>query len=202
VTGENAPEEQWDATEAAASVEAGRPGGEGAGKEEDPPAKTRYANAAEWVEHYLLPHFARNPMTIKWCAYWWEHAEAASRLEALWQAWEAARVSTDGDAVSNWWLQHADPHMTALFSDQGTFNRCDYQTGTHRVFDTLPVAPPPEGMYRSRDHPEEQPPPANNAAAEGGGQEHSQNREQGTTRGPRTTKQAGKQQAGGQGRGR
>lgn len=118
-----------------------------------PPA---YPNAAAWVEGWLLEHYRRDTPGFRWCRYWWDHAEAASRLEALWQAWEAARANEDDvAAISAWWLQHCDPTMTLLSSPAGPFLHCDPATGEHHQPNKLPVAEPPEGMYRDWDHPEE-----------------------------------------------
>lgn len=117
---------------------------------------TAYPNAAAWVEGWLLEHYRRDIPGFYWCRYWWRHAEAASRLEALWQAWEAARADDeDVAAISTWWLQHCDPQMAVLASRSGPFLHCDPATDEHRLPSRLPVASPPEGMYRSWDHPEE-----------------------------------------------
>lgn len=118
---------------------------------------TRYPNAADWVEGWLLEHYRRDTPGFRWCCYWWDHAEAASRLEALWQAWEAARATNDVSAMSHWWLNHCDPHMAILSSSTGPFLHCDPATGEHHQPNKLPVVAPPEGMYRDWSHPEEAP---------------------------------------------
>lgn len=117
---------------------------------------TQYSNAADWVHRWLLTHYRRPNVGIRWCQYWFEHAEAASRLEALWQAWEAARANEeDVAAVSDWWLNHCDRHMAVLLSEQGPFQHCNYRTGEHMLQEPLLVAEPGAGMYRGWDHPEE-----------------------------------------------
>lgn len=122
----------------------------------DRAAATQYPNAAAWVHRWLLTHYRRPNVGIRWCQYWFEHAEAASRLEALWQAWEATRADEeDFAAVSDWWLNHCDRHMDVLLDESGPFQHCNYRTGEHWLQEPLVVADPPEGMYRDWDHPEE-----------------------------------------------
>lgn len=115
-----------------------------------------YPNAAAWVEGFLTLHYARRNPGFRWCAYWWQHVEAASRLEALWQAWEQARLSDDFSAISHWWLEHCDPQMAMLTAATGPFAQCDAIQERHALPERLAVVSPPEGMYRGWDHPEEE----------------------------------------------
>ena len=55
------------------------------------PPTPLYGNVADWLHDYLLPNYRRRQLHARWCRRWWEHAEAISRLEAIWQAWEATR---------------------------------------------------------------------------------------------------------------
>ncbi|WP_233500217.1 DUF4913 domain-containing protein [Gordonia sp. YC-JH1] len=58
-----------------------------------------------------------------WCRRWFEHAEAVSRLEAVWRAYESLRLDpTLGMSV--WWRDHLDPHMNALTNPEGPFEGC------------------------------------------------------------------------------
>lgn len=51
-------------------------------------------------------------------------AEAVSRIEALWTAWEHLRL--DGaTGISVWWGDHADHHMRVFLDPQGPFYNCD-----------------------------------------------------------------------------
>ena len=49
-----------------------------------------YGSVQEWVTSHFLPMF-RRPLggEFRWCAQWWQHAEAITRLTALWHSWEA-----------------------------------------------------------------------------------------------------------------
>ena len=44
--------------------------------------------------HCSLPALYRRTLggEFRWCAQWWHHGEAISRLTALWYAWEAMRL--------------------------------------------------------------------------------------------------------------
>src|SRR5664280_1942708 len=52
-----------------------------------------YPSVEAWVVGQFAPTYAR-PLSpaVRWCARWWDHAEAISRLEALWRVWEVARL--------------------------------------------------------------------------------------------------------------
>lgn len=113
-----------------------------------------YPDARSWVDEHLSQLVRRQlGAGSTWCAQWWRHAEAISRLEALWRAWEILRLEpTLGMSV--WWLHHADPHLAVLLSrDSGPFSACT--PDRHVELDLLPTveAPPdhwgvPEGSGR------------------------------------------------------
>ena len=53
----------------------------------------RYATLDEWVGEYFAPTFGRLVGgEHRWCSQWQQHAEAITRLEALWRSWEALRL--------------------------------------------------------------------------------------------------------------
>src|SRR5437879_4348446 len=106
----------------------------------------------DWLDDWFFPQYARRLAagnrdgTHTWCAQWWRHREVAVRLAALWQAWEAARITPDGSAMSGWWLMHADPTMRALAdAANGPMWRCTPQR--HDPVATLPVEPVPPGFF-------------------------------------------------------
>lgn len=80
---------------------------------------------------------------FRWAATWWEHAEAISRLEAVWRSWEHLRQDP-ALGMSTWWLNHADPHMHALLSPNGPFGRSEDMAD---LTDPLPHAAAPRGMF-------------------------------------------------------
>lgn len=76
-----------------------------------------------------------------WCARWWAHPEAISRLYSLWRAWETLRVSDPQTGMSGWWRDHLDPHWAALTSEHGPFSRC--RPDRHVEPQALPVEAAP-----------------------------------------------------------
>ncbi|MGV9383548.1 DUF4913 domain-containing protein [Nonomuraea sp. NPDC003707] len=94
-----------------------------AGAEEE--IRPHFPNVEAFVTQYLASHVQRvlgGHMT--WCAQWWRHNEALSRLNSLWMAWEHWRLQ-GADGMSTWWIHHHDPHMNVLLSrDAGPFARC------------------------------------------------------------------------------
>jgi Domain of unknown function (DUF4913) len=55
--------------------------------------KPAYDSVEAWVTEHFAPMYGR-PLggEYRWCARWCEHAEALSRLEALWRSWETLRL--------------------------------------------------------------------------------------------------------------
>ena len=53
-----------------------------------------YPSVDVWVQELLAPTYRRHidGRNRTWCPEWWRHAEAISRPEALWRAWEHLRL--------------------------------------------------------------------------------------------------------------
>lgn len=118
--------------------------GAGIGTSDEPPSLV-YSNVEGWVTGYLAPHIRRRlGGAFTWCPWWWRHAEAISRLTALWTAWEHLR--NDGAlGMSQWWIYHADPHLAVLLSkDSGPFASC--KPDRHTDIAPLPCEPAPAGL--------------------------------------------------------
>lgn len=98
----------------------------------------------EWVRTVLLPAYGRFvPQTggaARWCATWWRHAEAISRLDALRLAWRAL-APQGGIALSVWWREHVDHHLPVLLSPDGPFASCS--PSRHTPTTALPADPFP-----------------------------------------------------------
>lgn len=113
-----------------------------------------YPNVDRFLHEFLLPSWRHNP-NAKWCAKWYLHAEAVSRLDALWRAYEAMRVG-DPTGMAVWWRDYADPIMSALTSDSGTFQGCDHRQNRHqpreqwRADHAPAVTVPDEGVLRPK----------------------------------------------------
>jgi len=95
-----------------------------------PPPESHHSDAPmydtldDWVCEYFAPTFSR-PIggELRWCAQWGEHAEAVTRLEALWRSWESLRLEP-ALGMATWLTQHLDPQLAALLGRSGTFSQC------------------------------------------------------------------------------
>ncbi len=83
-----------------------------------------YQTVDEWVHEYFCPMFAR-PIggEIRWCERWTDHAEAVSRLEALWRSWEVLRRDP-GTGMATWFSSFLDAQLPILVGRAGTFAQC------------------------------------------------------------------------------
>lgn len=134
--------DEWDAAfderagdEVDVDVDGTRPGATGAKDQPEPV----YPTVEAWVVEFLAPTIRRRPTRSGvWCPQWWRHAEAVSRLEALWRAWEFLRL--DGTTgMSVWWRDHLNPHLADLIDqDRSPFAQCT-ANGHVGEEDPLPV---------------------------------------------------------------
>jgi len=60
---------------------------------------------------------------FRWCAQWWRHAEAITRLTALWHSWEAMRLQP-GTGMATWLRDHLDHQLPVLLGRTGPFSMC------------------------------------------------------------------------------
>lgn len=106
-----------------------------------------YPDVESWVSRHFAPMYAR-PLggEFRWCPRWWEHAEAISRLEALWRSWETLRLDPClGMAI--WYRDHFDSQLAILLGNRGPFALCS--PGRHEPMQALPVEPAPEDYWPS-----------------------------------------------------
>jgi hypothetical protein len=115
-----------------------------------PPATTtspRYATLDGWVHEYFAPTFGRLVGgELRWCADWQQHAEAITRLEALWRSWEALRLDP-AVGMATWLSHHLDQQLPILLGRQGPFSQCN--PDRH-----VPATPLPLTGARFRGQPE------------------------------------------------
>jgi len=83
-----------------------------------------YDSVEAWVTGQFLPMF-RRPLggEYRWCRQWWQHAEAITRLTALWHSWEALRLEP-GTGMAIWLRDHLDHQLTVLLGRAGPFAQC------------------------------------------------------------------------------
>lgn len=90
-------------------------------QEAPPPA---FPDVEAWVTGHFLPMFRRTlGGEFRWCAEWWRHAEAISRLTALWRAWETFRIEP-ATGIADWYREHLDHHLPILLGPRGPFYQC------------------------------------------------------------------------------
>jgi hypothetical protein len=111
------------------------------------PTANLYDSVYEFVPMFLAKVYAREIgrqiNTFRWCSTWWEHAEAVSRLEALWKSFEVLRLDP-GTGAAVWWRDFADPTMSMLCSPEGPFKQCS--DSQHKLIDDLPTVPAPRAF--------------------------------------------------------
>ena len=106
------------------------------------PAEPLYGSLLEFVTEAFTPVYCRVPSpTLRWCASWWDHAEAIYRLEALWRSWELYRLEPRL-GIASWLRDYLDPQLRELTSPTGPFASCTDER--HSPATPLRTEPPPE----------------------------------------------------------
>ena len=83
-----------------------------------------YTTVEDWVTGYFRPMFRRTlGGEFRWCAQWWQHGEAISRLSSLWHAWEVLRLQP-GTGIGTWYRDHLDHQLPILMGARGPFYQC------------------------------------------------------------------------------
>lgn len=100
-----------------------------------------YTALEDWLQGYFLPMFRRTlGGEYRWCHQWWQHAEAISRLTALWHAWEVFRLQP-GTGIATWYRDHLDHQLPILLGNRGPFYQCSETT--HREPHQAEAVPAP-----------------------------------------------------------
>ncbi len=111
-----------------------------------------YPSLDAWIEAFFAAVYTR-PIggDLRWCPRWYEHPEAAIRLELLWRSWEVYRLRPLG--AVEWHRDILDHQLPTLLSDRGPFAACT--PDRHEPSTPLPVAPTPPGWWDTDDGPTE-----------------------------------------------
>jgi len=121
------PEDAAAAADAAPGAGAQASGARGARRPGDPVTEIPepvYTALEDWVTDYFLPMFRRTlGGEFRWCASWWQHGEAISRLTSLWHAWEVLRHQP-GTGIATWYRDHLDHQLPILMGARGPFFQC------------------------------------------------------------------------------
>jgi len=118
-------------------------GAEDSGGEASPPQPV-YDGVEAWVTGQFLPMF-RRPLggEYRWCRQWWLHAEAITRLTALWHSWEALRLEP-GTGMAIWLRDHLDHQLTVVLGRAGPL-RSAARTSTSNPGKQRPSTHRPDG---------------------------------------------------------
>ena len=123
--------------------------------DEDDLPEPLYASVQDWVSEHFLPMY-RRPLggEFRWCPQWWRHAEAITRLTALWQSWEAMRLQP-GTGTASWLRDYLDHQLPVLLGRGGPFAQCsedEHIEPPHRR--SRPAAPRLVGHRQRRSRPD------------------------------------------------
>ncbi len=125
-----------------APIAAGSPAVDRSGEEVPEPV---YTAVEDWVNGYFLPMFRRTlGGEFRWCARWWQHGEAISRLTSLWHAWEVLRHQP-GTGIATWYLDHLDHQLPILLGARGPFCQCS--ESAHRETREATTVPAPDDWW-------------------------------------------------------
>jgi Domain of unknown function (DUF4913) len=99
------------------------PGPEPPEETDEVPPEPVFDNVEEWLTERFVPMY-RRPLggEFRWCAQWFLHAEAISRLTALWRSWETLRLEPAVGMAE--WYQHLDHHLQIIMGARGPFYQC------------------------------------------------------------------------------
>jgi hypothetical protein len=100
-----------------------------------------YPAVEDWVSGYFLPMFKRTlGGEFRWCAQWWRHGEAISRLSSLWHSWEVLRLRP-GTGIATWYRDYLDHQLPILMGARGPFYQCS-ETAHREPRETVAVRAP------------------------------------------------------------
>jgi Domain of unknown function (DUF4913) len=104
-----------------------------------------YFGVEEWVRGQFLPMY-RRPLggEFRWCGEWWRHAEAITRLTALWHSWESMRLEP-GTGIACWLRDHLDHQLPVLLGRSGPFAQCSEDE--HLELSEAAARPAPPGWW-------------------------------------------------------
>ena len=115
----------------------------------DPQPQPVYDSVEAWVTGQFLPMY-RRPLggEYRWCRQWWQHAEAITRLTALWHSWEALRLEP-GTGMAIWLRDHLD-HQLPFCSAGAAPSPRAAKTSTSSPAKRNRLAPPAGGTPATR----------------------------------------------------
>lgn len=129
------------ASHAAPDMAAPGPDGTGPVRDSEVPEPV-FPDVDAWVSEHFIPIYRRAlGGEYRWCAKWWLHAEAITRLTALWHSWETARLQP-GTGIAGWLRDHLDHQLPILLGRSGPFAQCSETE--HEELPAARLSEPPE----------------------------------------------------------
>jgi len=114
------------------------------------PPEPVYTAVEDWVIDYFLPMFRRTlGGDFRWCAQWWRHGEAISRLRSLWHSWEVLRLRP-GTGIATWYRDYLDHQLPILMGARGPFYQCS-ETAHREPRETTAVPAPADWWDSDED---------------------------------------------------
>jgi Domain of unknown function (DUF4913) len=124
-----------------AGLNQGEPSNAPAPAADGPAPDPVYPAVEDWVIDYFLPMFRRTlGGDFRWCAQWWRHGEAISRLSSLWHSWEVLRLRP-GTGIAAWYRDYLDHQLPILMGARGPFYQCS-ETAHREPRETVAVRAP------------------------------------------------------------
>lgn len=110
--------------------------------------KPHFPDVEAWITQHFIPMYRRTlGGEFRWCAQWWQHSEAISRLTALWYSWEAMRLQ-GATGMSLWYRDHLDHQLPILLGPRGPFYQCTETE--HLDPHQASLTPAPSGWLKTR----------------------------------------------------
>lgn len=111
--------------------------------------KPLFPDLDTWVDEHFIPMYRRTlGGEFRWCAQWWRHAEAVSRLTALWHSWESMRLQA-ATGIGLWYRDHLDHQLPVLLGPRGPFYQCTETE--HLEPHQFTASPVPPGYWENDD---------------------------------------------------
>jgi len=86
---------------------------------------TTWYDVEDWVIGFMQDTLERRASNIRrWCPQWYDHPEVALRFRLLYESYHQILGRFNALSYSTWLLEHLDPHLDLIFSEDGPFASC------------------------------------------------------------------------------
>lgn len=120
-----------------------------AGDSDAPPLQ--FANCEQFLREFVTVVYPRrvgaSSSGMRWSREWWKYAEAISRIDSLWRAYEQLRHEP-GTGMATWWRDYLDTAMRELTASDGPFwNAPKDELVVNENGEPWDLTPAPEGVF-------------------------------------------------------